>query len=136
MSVSLTSLLLPAALVFGAPHNTGEYQRGIFCETVELVEFVVGLADRGGDPDLVVGEINRKLDRRACLYKTQAEVITETLRLERYIAANNTTYAIYQVSVSGLGHQMSEFGELDWTFSQPLTMYTLRGAPAGHPDKH
>ena len=46
------------------------------------------------------------------------------------IAANNTTYAIYQVYISAVGHQTTEIGNLAWKFSRPVMMYSLREAPA------
>ena len=91
---------------------------------------MVELADQGGDPQNAVREINKSLDRRACLYTTRGEVLTEVTKFERTISANRTTYGIYQVLVGGLGHQTTEIGDLTWHFSQPLVMYTLRKAPA------
>ena len=52
-----------------------------------------------------------------------------TVRFERNIAANRTTYSIYQVQVTAHGVQKTEIGDIEWTFSPPLTMYTLRAAP-------
>ena len=130
--LSVTSLVLPVALAFNPPNTpvNGAYEQGLFCDSIDLVEFVVDLADQGGDPHKAVNEINKTLDRRACLYTTRGEVFSETLKFERTIAANKTTYGIYRVKVTGLGHQTTEVGDLVWKFSQPLEMYTLRRAPA------
>ena len=46
------------------------------------------------------------------------------------IAANSTTYGIYEVYISAVGHQTTEIGNLSWKFSRPMVMYTLREAPA------
>jgi len=54
----------------------------------------------------------------------------EVVSFERPIAANGTTYGIYKVKVSGLGHQVTEIGDMTWKFSQPLMMYALRKARA------
>jgi len=136
MGLSATSILLPVALAFSVPSSPvpGAYEQGLFCESVDLVEFVVELADQGGDPVKAVREINKTLDRRACLYTTRGEVLTQVLSFERPIAANSTTYGIYKVTVSALGHQVTEIGDITWRFSQPLLMYTLRKAPTeiGH----
>lgn len=122
------ALLLPAALVFGAPASPGSYQKGLFCETVELVERVAALADRGANPTRVVADINARLGHSACIYASKPEVRARTVRLEKNIAANRDTYSIYQVQVTAHGVQKTEIGDLPWTFSPPLTMYTLRAA--------
>jgi hypothetical protein len=131
MGLSITSLLLPAALTFGAPGDLtgGAYERGLFCDSIDLVERVVGIADRGGDPQQAVRDINNRLDRRACLYTTHREVFVQLVGFERNIAANHTTYGIFRVRVSALGHQPSEIGDLVVKFPQPLMMYTLRNSP-------
>src|ERR1051326_6710587 len=107
MGLSISSLIVPAALFLGTPNGStlGAYEQGLYCDSMELVEFVVELADQGGDPQKAVREINKSLDRRACLYTTRGEVLTEVIRFEHTIAANSTKYGIYQVFVSGLGHQ-------------------------------
>jgi hypothetical protein len=138
MGLSISSLIVPAALFLGTPHGPtlGAYEQGLYCDTVELVQFVVELADQGGDPQQAVREINKSLDRRACLYTTRGEVLTEIIKFERPISANHTTYGIYQVLVGGIGHQTTEIGDLTWKFSQPLVMYTLRKAPAEKSASH
>jgi len=132
MGASITSLLLPAALAFGGTGDSlrGAYERGLFCDAIDLVEHVVDIADRGGDPQQAVRDINDRLDRRACLYTTRSEVLVQVVRFERKIAANHTTYGIFRVRVSALGHQPSEIGDLVLKFPQPLLMYTLRDSPA------
>jgi len=66
MGASLGSLLLPAALFFGEPNNDpAAYERGLFCDTVELVKTVVELVDHGADPQKTVREIDARLDRTA-----------------------------------------------------------------------
>ena len=120
--------LLPAALVFGAPVSVGTYEKGLFCESVALVERVAELADRGANPVRVVADINARLAHTACIYATKADVRARTVRFERNIAANQTNYAIYQVQVTAHGVQKTEIGDIEWTFSPPLTMYTLRAA--------
>jgi len=126
--VDFGTLLLPAALVFGAPVSQGTYEKGLFCETVELVERVAALAERGANPTRVVADINARLAHTACIYATKADVRTRTVRFERNLAANHDTYAIYQVQVTAHGVQRTEIGDITWTFSPPLTMYTLRAA--------
>jgi len=46
MGLSFASILLPVALVFNMPVNPvlGIYEQGLFCESLELVEFVIELA--------------------------------------------------------------------------------------------
>ena len=122
------SLLLPAALVFGAPVSPGTYEKGLFCETVELVERVAALAERGANPTRVVADLNARLTHTACIYALKPEVRARTVRFERNLAANHDTYAIYQVQVTAHGVQKTEIGDIEWTLSPPLTMYTLRAA--------
>jgi hypothetical protein len=133
MTLSSVSLLILAALQPGNPTSIlgGSYQRGLFCDRVELVASVVEIADKGGDPRKAVGDINHDLDRRACFYATDVDVLANVVKFERSIAAQNTTFGIYRVSVSGIGHQKTEIGELLWKFSAPVVMYTLREAPDG-----
>ena len=130
------ALLLPAALVFGAPANPGSYEKGLFCETVELVERVAALAERGANPTRVVTDINARLGHTACIYATKPEVRARTVRLEKNIAANRDTYSIYRVQVTAHGVQKTEIGDLPWTFSPPLTMYTLRAAAPAQTVSH
>jgi len=120
--------LLPAALVFGAPVGPGSYEKGLFCESVALIERVAELADRGANPVRVIDDINARLAHTACIYATTADVRARTVRFERNIAANHSTYSIYQVQVTAHGVQKTEIGDIAWTFSPPLTMYTLRAA--------
>lgn len=120
--------LLPVALVFGAPASPGTYERGLFCESVALVERVAELAERGANPPRIVADINSRLGHSACIYTTKPDVRARTVQLEKNIAANHATYAIYQVQVTAHGVQRTEIGDIAWTFSPPLTMYTLRAA--------
>jgi len=120
--------VLPAALVFGAPVSVGTYEKGLFCESLELIERVAALAERGANPIRVVADINARLSHTACIYATKADVRARTMRFEKNIAANHTTYSIYQVQVTAHGVQKTEIGDIEWTFSPPLTMYTLRAA--------
>jgi hypothetical protein len=55
----------------------------------------------------------------------------EVGRFQRSIAANRTTYGIYEVYISAVGHQTTEIGNLSWKFSRPMVMYSLREAPGG-----
>jgi len=126
--VDFGALLLPAALVFGAPESPGSYEKGLFCETVALVERVAALAERGANPTRVVTDINTRLANTACIYATKPDVRTRTVRFEKNLAANHDTYSIYQVQVTAHGVQKTEIGDIEWTFSPPLTMYTLRAA--------
>jgi hypothetical protein len=126
--VDFGAYLLPAALVFGAPVSAGTYEKGLFCESLELVERVAGLAERGANPVRVVADINARLAHSACIYATKTDVRTRTVRFEKNVAANQTTYSIYQVQVTAHGVQKTEIGDIAWTFSPPLTMYTLRAA--------
>ncbi len=128
MDFGVGAYLLPAALVFGAPASPGTYEKGLFCESVELVERVVALAERGANAVRLVADINARLGHTACIYATKPDVRARTVRLEKSIAANHSTYAIYQVQVTAHGKEQTEIGEIAWTFSPPLTMYTLRAA--------
>ena len=126
--MDIGALVLPIALVFGAPASPGTYEKGLFCNSLALVERVVELAERGANPVRVVDDINARLAHTACIYASKADVRARTVRFERTIAANHSTYAIYQVQVTAHGVQKTEIGDLEWTFSPPLTMYTLRAA--------
>ncbi|TMJ03295.1 MAG: hypothetical protein E6G97_09130 [Alphaproteobacteria bacterium] len=121
-------MLLPVALVFGAPVSVGSYEKGLFCDSLTLVERVVELAERGANPTRVVDDVNVRVGHTACIYATKADVRARTVRFERNIAANHTTYSIYQVQVTAHGVQKTEIGDLARTFSPALTMYTLRAA--------
>ena len=130
------ALVLPAALVFGAPVSPGSYEKGLFCGSLALVERVVELAERGANPLRVVDDINARLSHTACIYATKADVRARTVRFERNIGANHTTYSIYQVQVTAHGTQKTEIGNIEWTFSPPRTMYTLRAAAPTHTVSH
>ena len=128
MNLEVGAYLLQAALVFGAPDSLGKYEKGLFCESVELVERVAGLAERRADPVHVVTDINARLGHTACIYTLKPDVRARTVRFEKIIAANHSDYAIYQVQVTANGIARTEIGDIAWTFSQPVTMYTLRAA--------
>ena len=128
--------MLPTALVFGAPGSLGAHEKGLFCESVELVERVAGLAERGANPLRVVADINARLTRAACIYTTKRDVRARTVRFEKSVAANRTTYGIFQVQVTAHGIEKTEIGDIEWTFSQPLTMFTLREPPPAQTVKH
>jgi len=134
--VDFGALVLPAALVFGAPVSPGSYEKGLFCDSLALVERVVELAERGANPLRLVDDINARLAHTACIYATKADVRARTVRFERNIGANHTTYAIYQVQVTAHGMQKTEIGNIEWTFSPPRTMYTLRAAAPTHTVSH
>jgi hypothetical protein len=55
-------------------------------------------------------------------------VRARTVRFEKAIAANRSDYGIYQVQVTAYGIEKTEIGDITWTYSQPMTMYTLRAA--------
>ena len=59
------ALVLPAALVFGAPVSPGSYEKGLFCDSLALVERVVELAERGANPTRVVDDINARVGHAA-----------------------------------------------------------------------
>jgi hypothetical protein len=129
--VDFGAYLLPAALVFGAPASPGTYEKGLFCDSVALVERVAEFAEGGANPLRVVADLNARVGHAACIYATKANVRARTVRFERNLAANHSTYSIYQVQVTAHGMQKTEIGDIEWTFSPPLTMYTLReAAPA------
>jgi hypothetical protein len=128
--------LIPAALVFGAPSNPGTYEKGLFCESIALVEHVAHLAEQGGNPDRIVADANARAGRTACIYTTKADVRARTVRYEKNVSANANLYAIYQVQVTAHGVQKTEIGDLPWTLPQPLTMYTLRAAPPARTVSH
>ena len=110
--------------------SPGTYEKGLFCESVALVERVVALADRGANPVRVVADINARLEHTACIYAPKPEVRARTVRLEKQHRAPTTPpIPIYQVQVTAHGVQKTEIGDIEWTFSPPLTMYTLRAAP-------
>jgi len=120
--------VLQAALVFGAPDSLGTYEKGLFCESVALVERVAALAAREADPFRVVTDINDRLGHTACIFTLKEDVRARTVRFEKTIEARRHDYAIYQVQVTAHGFQKTEIGDIAWTFSQPVTMYTLRAA--------
>jgi hypothetical protein len=128
LDLEVGAYLLQAALVFGAPDSLGKYEKGLFCESVALVERVAGLAERQADPVRVVADINARLGHTACINTLKPEVRARTVRFEKIIAANRSDYAIYQVQVTANGIAKTEIGDIVWTYSQPLTMYTLRAA--------
>jgi len=136
LDLSFGAYLLPAALVFGAPESLGTHEKGLFCETVELVEHVAALAERGSNPTRVVADVNARLAHTACIYAVKPDVRARTVRFEKSIAANHTNYAIYQVQVTACGVQQTEIGDIEWTLSQPLTMYTLRAAQPARTVSH
>jgi len=61
MDLTIGALVVPAALVLGAPANPVKLEKGLFCESKELVQMVVAQADRGGDPQRLVRDINIRL---------------------------------------------------------------------------
>ena len=128
MDFEVGAFLLQAALVFGAPDSPGTFEKGLFCESVELVERVAHLAERRADPVRIVDDINGRLGHTACIYTLTPEVRARTVRFEKSIAANNSDYAIYQVQVTAHGYTRTEIGDILWTYAPPLTMYTLRAA--------
>jgi hypothetical protein len=130
------ALVLQAALVFGAPHSPGTFEKGLFCESVELVERVAALAERRADPVRIVADINTRLDRAACIYTLRPEVRSRTVRFEKAIEANQSDYAIYQVQVTAHGFTRTEIGDIVWTYATPLTMYTLRAAAPPRTVRH
>jgi hypothetical protein len=122
------AIVLQAALVLGAPHSPGTFEKGLFCESVDLVERVAALAERGADPVRIVAEINARLGHSACIYTLKREVRARTVRFEKAIEANRSDFAIYQVQVTAHGFSRTEIGDIVWTFAHPFTMYTLRAA--------
>ena len=58
------------------------------------------------------------------------------MRFEKSVAANRTTYGIYQVQITAHGIEKTEIGDIAWTFSHPVTMYTLREPPAAQTVSH
>ena len=128
--------MLQAALVLGAPESLGTYQKGLFCESVALIERVAGLAERNADPVRVVADINLRLSHAACIYTLKPDVRARTVRFEKTIEANRSDYAIYQVQVTAHGFDKTEIGDIAWTWSQPQTMYTLRAAAPPRSVRH
>jgi hypothetical protein len=63
-------------------------------------------------------------------------VRARTIRLERTLAANNTVYSVFQVQVTAHGFSKTEIGNIAWTFSHPMTMYTLRAAEPARTVSH
>jgi hypothetical protein len=124
--MSFGALVVPAALMLGAPSAPATLQKGLFCESKQLLQMVVALADRGDDPQRLVRDINGRLNRRACIYATESDVQQVTLRYEGDVTANRSVYSIYQVEVTAFGRQKTEVGHIYWTLPQPLVMYTLR----------
>ena len=120
--------MLQAALVFGAPDSLGTYEKGLFCESVALIERVADLAARDADPFRVVLDINRRLGHTACIFTLNEDVRARTVRFEKTIEAKRNDYAIYQVQVTAHGFEQTEIGDIAWIFPHPRTMYTLRAA--------
>ena len=136
MDAQIAALLVPAALVLGAPATLGTHEQGLFCESAELVERVVEFAERGADPIRVTADINARLGHAACIFADKPEVRARTVHFEKTIAANHSTYAIYQVEVTACGSQKTEIGDLEWMLPQPRIMYTLRAAPPAQTVSH
>ena len=136
MDFEVGAFLLQAALVFGAPDSPGTFEKGLFCESVALVERVAELAERDADPVRVVADINARLGHTACIYTLKADVRARTVCFEKTIAANRSDYAIYQVQVTAHGITRTEIGDIAWTYSQPMTMYTLRAAAPARTVSH
>jgi hypothetical protein len=63
-------------------------------------------------------------------------VRARTVRFEKNVAANHSSYAIYQVQVTSHGIDRTEIGDIAWIYPQPLTMYTLRAAPPAQTVSH
>jgi len=136
LDFGIGAYVLQAALVLGAPESLGTYQKGLFCESVALVERVAGLAARHADPVRVVADINARLGHLACIYAHKPDVRANTVRFEKTIEADRSDYAIYQVQVTAHGFDKTEIGDIAWTYSQPLTMYTLRAAAPARTVSH
>jgi hypothetical protein len=136
LDLEVGAYLLQAALVFAAPDSLGVYEKGLFCESVELVERVADFAERRANPLRVVADINARLGHTACIYTTRPDVRARIVRFEKTIAANRSDYAIYQVQVTAHGIEKTEIGDIAWTYSQPLTMYTLRAAAPARTVSH
>ena len=73
---------------------------------------------------------------RAAIEQNRQWIVGMKARLSRNIAANHTIYSIYQVQVTAHGVQKTEIGDIAWTFSPPLTMYTLRAAAPTQTVRH
>ena len=69
-----------------------------------------------------------RLGHTACIFTLRPDVRSRTVRFEKTIEAKRNDYAIYQVQVTAHGFEKTEIGDIAWTFSQPMTMYTLRAA--------
>jgi hypothetical protein len=136
LDLGVGAYLLQAALVFGAPDSLGTYEKGLFCESIALVERVAALAERDADPVRVVADINARLGHAACIYTLKAEVRARTVRFEKSIAATRSDYASYLVQVTAHGITRTEIGDIAWTYSQPMTMYTLRAATPARTVSH
>ena len=128
----LGAFLLPATLLFGAPEALGSYEKGLFCDSIKLVEFVVELADHGNDPKKAVTDLNKSLDRKACYFSTREEFRARVVKFERNIGANQKFYAIYRVELTAFAPVKTEVGHLAWPLTQPRIMYTLREAQPDH----
>ena len=83
-----------------------------------------------------VADIFARLGLTACIYTLKADVRARTVRFEKTIAANRSDYAIYQVQVTAHGITRTEIGDIAWTYSQPITMYTLRAAAPARTVSH
>ena len=103
MDFGVGAYLLPAALVFGAPASPGTYEKGLFCESVELVERVAGLGRARRQSAARRRRHQRAAAHTACIYATKADVRARTVRFEKNLAANHTTYSLYQVQVTAHG---------------------------------
>ena len=126
---------------FGLDARTRELQETLLAFMAEHVHpaeatLAAQLAERDADPVRVVADINTRLGHTACIYTLKAEVRARTVRFEKTIAANRSDYAIYQVQVTAHGITRTEIGDIAWTYSQPLTMYTLRAAAPARTVSH
>ena len=85
----------------------------------------------------VVADINARLGHTACIYAIKPDVRARTVRFEKTIAANHSDLCDLSGAGDGARHrQKTEIGDIAWTFSPPLTMYTLRAAAPARTVSH
>jgi hypothetical protein len=134
--VDFGALLLPAALVFGAPESPDSYEKGLCCESVELVEYIVSFADRNPNARRLVADVNQRAGRNVCVYAVWPRVLARTVGLRKQVEADKTTYSIYEVVVTSKGVSTPDADDIEWLFVLPKTMYTPRmvgsAQSAGH----
>jgi hypothetical protein len=126
LDLEVGAYLLQAALVFGAPGSPDSIQKGLFCESAELVEHVVSFAEQNPNVLRLVADINARTGRNVCIYAIWPSVLARTIGLRKQVDGSSATYGIYEVLVTSRGMSVADTEDVEWMFILPKTMYTVR----------